>query len=137
MNDHVMTTAALVSLAPRFYDETRYLSTEQVSARPEIDDVVCHLLEGETLKDALIFIDNVRANKMNIRWTAVNVWSVYLKHTHVCDIRLESGSWSVSQISKHINARKDHTPGSSECMIWLVRDLKDSATEDQKFLKAS
>ena len=137
MNAHVMSNATLTGLAPRFVDETRYLSAEQVSARPEIDDVVCHLLDGDVLKDALIFIDNVRANRMKIRWSSVNVWSVYYKHMHVCDIRLEKGSWSVSQISEQFDARVYYFSDSSECMIWLARELKDTVTEDQKLLKAS
>jgi len=137
MNYHVMSNATLTSLAPHFVDETRHLSAEQVNAHPEIDDVVCHLLEGNELKDALIFIDNVRANRMKIRWSAVNVWSVYYKHMHVCDIRLEKGSWSVSQNSEHIDGRVYYFSDSSECMIWLARELKGTVTEDQKLLKAS
>ena len=137
MNAHVMSNATLVSLAPNYVDETRHLSAEQVIARPEIDDVVCHLLEGDALKDALIFIDNIRANRMKIRWSSVNVWSVYHKHTHVCDIRLEKGSWSASQVSDQYNARVYYFSDSSECMIWLAREFRDTATEDQKLLKAS
>ena len=137
MNDHVTTNAAFMSFAPRFNDKTRYLSTEQVNARPEIDDVVCHLLEGDALKDALIFIDNVRANRMKIRWSSVNVWSVYYKHMHVCDIRLEKDSWSLSQTGENYNARVYYFSDSSECMIWLARELKDTVTEDQKIVKAA
>jgi len=137
MNDHVTTNAAFMSFAPRYSNETRHSSIEQVNARPEIDDVVCHLLEGDALKDALILIDNVRANRMKIRWSSVNVWSVYHKHMHVCDIRLEKGSWSVNLFSEYYNARVYYFSDNSECMIWLARELKDTVTEDQKYLKAS
>ena len=137
MNNYVITTAALVSLAPGLIEETKHTSPEQVSARPNIDDVVCHLLEGNALKDALVFIDNIRANRMKIRWSSVNVWSVHYKHKHVCDIRLEKGSWNVSQISEHINTQEDYFPNSSERMIWLSRELKDSITEDRQLLKVS
>ena len=137
MNDHIITTVALVKFAPRFIEETKHTSPEQVSARPDIDDVICHLLEGNALKDALVFIDNIRANRMKIRWSSVNIWSVHYRHKHVCDIRLEKGSWSVSQISERINTRVDYFPNNSERMIWLSRALKDSITEDQQLLKVS
>ena len=137
MNNYVITTAALLSLAPGLIEETKYTSPEQVSARPDIDDVVCHLLEGNALKDALVFIDNIRASKMKIRWSSVNVWSVHYKHKHVCDIRLEKGSWSVSQISEQINTYEDYFPYNAERMIWLSRALRDSIKEDKRLLKVS
>jgi len=92
MNNYVITTAALLSLTPGFTEETKHTGPEQVSARPDIDDVICHLLDGNALKDALVFIDNIRANRMKIRWSSVNVWSVHYKRRHLCDIRLEKGS---------------------------------------------
>ena len=137
MNDHIITTVALVKFAPRFIEETKHKGPEQVSARPNIDDVICHILEGNALKDALAFIDNIRANRMKIRWSSVNVWSVSYKRRHVCDIRLEKGSWSVSQISENINTREAYFPYNSERMIWLIRAQKDSVSEDQQLLKVS
>ena len=137
MNNHVITTAALLDLAPGYTEETKHTSPEQVSARPDIDDVVCHLLEGNALKDALVFIDNIRANRMKIKWSSVNVWSVHYKHKHVCDIRLEKGSWSVSKISEQINTQGEYFPNNSERMIWMSRALRDSITENQRPLKVS
>jgi len=137
MNNHIITTAALLNLAPGYTEETKHTSPEQVSARPDIDDVVCHVLEGNALKDALVFIDNIRANRMKIRWSSVNVWSVHYKHKHVCDIRLEKGSWSVSQINEHINTQEDYFPNNSERMILLSRALKDSTARDKQLLKVS
>jgi len=137
MNNHVIATAALLDLAPGYTEETKHTSTEQVSARPNIDDVVCHLLDGDALKDALVFIDNLRANKMKIRWSSVNVWSVHYKHKHVCDIRLEKGSWSVSQISEHINTQEDYFLYSAERMILLSHALEDSIARDKQLLKVS
>ena len=72
---------------------------EQLRNHPSIDEVVCHNLEGEALKEALFIIDNIRENKMKINWSAVNVWSVQYKHKHVCDLSIEKGKFVIGKLS--------------------------------------
>jgi hypothetical protein len=115
----------------------RHLRHEQIETRPKIDDAVCHYLEGEALKDALIFIDNIRASKMKIKWATVNVWSVHYRHKHVCDIRLENGSWSVSYDCVNKNSREDYAPYNVEGVMWLVGALNNAVAGRQKAYQAS
>jgi len=72
---------------------------EQLRTRPKIDNVICHNLEGDALKEALFVIDNIRENKMKIKWSAINVWSVEYKRKHVCDLRIEKGSLTIGEVS--------------------------------------
>jgi len=85
------------------YDETNAAATppshEQLKTRPDIEDVICHNLEGDTLKEALFIIDNIRENRMKIKWSSVNVWSVQYKRKHVCDLSLKNGNLIIGKIS--------------------------------------
>ena len=75
---------------------------EQESNRPAIDDVICHYLDGNTLKNALNFIDYIRASNMKIKWSAMNVWTVMYKSKHVLDIILRQDTWSVRLVLDHV-----------------------------------
>jgi len=85
------------------FDENNAAATppnhEQLKTRPRIEDVICHSLEGETLKEALFVIDNIRENRMKIKWSSVNVWSVRYKRKHVCDLRIENGILVIGKLS--------------------------------------
>jgi len=78
------------------------LAFEQENRKPAIDNVICQYLDGNMLKNALNFIDYVRAAKMKIKWSAVNVWSVNYKGKHVLDIIVKNDSWSVRLVFDHV-----------------------------------
>ena len=132
MNQVITANMGLVLNQNMRDEDARYFYTAQLETRPEIDDVICQLLDGSVLKEALIFIDNVRANRMKIKWTSVNVWSVYYRAKHICDIMLEYGSWSVSHVNEYLNSQDGYVPYSTESKKWLVAKLKDAITGSQK-----
>ena len=113
-------------------EDARYFYKMQIENRPEIDDVICQLLDGSALKEALIFIDNVRANRMKIKWSSVNVWSVSYRGKHICDIMVECGSWSVSHVNEYLSSQEGYVPYSTESKKWLVATLKNAITGSQK-----
>jgi len=110
---------------------------EQQILQPKIDDVVCHFLDGEVLKEALYFIDNVRKSKMKIRWSAVNVWSVLYKRRRVCDIRIRNGSWSIRQVYVDPYTHECYRLYDPESMKRLISTLKDSISGTQEACHAS
>jgi len=74
--------------------------------RPKIDDVICHYLDGSTLKNALSFIQYIRDSKMKIKWSSVNVWKVSYKRKRVMDIRLTDGAFGVRLVYDHLGIHK-------------------------------
>ena len=132
MNESVSTNMAFVGMSMRMNSETRHLHQEQVTTRPEIDDVICHFLEGDTLKDAMIFIDNIRANKMKIRWSSVNVWSVQYKRKHVCDLRIEKGSLVIGAISGVLITHVNNVSRNPEYAKQFINALKSSIPLEQE-----
>jgi len=99
---------------------------QQQDYRPEIDDVICHYLDGETLKNALNFIDYIRASKMKIKWSAANVWSVQYKGKHVLDIVVREGSWFVRLVFDHMGSSFGLTKYDVESIKSLVGMLRVS-----------
>lgn len=98
---------------------------EQQDKKPAIDNVICHYLDGSTLKNALNFIDYVRASKMKIKWTAVNVWSVRYKNKRVLDIIVSADSWRVRLVFDHINADYVFTVREQENINNLIGAMKN------------
>lgn len=102
---------------------------EQKDTKPAIDDVICQYLDGSTLKNALNFIDYVRASKMKIKWTAVNVWSVRYKNKRVLDIVVKQDSWRVRLAYDHIASNAMFTLSDKENIKNLIGQLRSSAPE--------
>ena len=108
MNTNVM-TGTIFGTLPEILKRAEYANNtrretfvkayEQPERKPKIDDIVCHYLDGEALKDALFIIDNIREHDMKIKWSAINVWSVQYKRKHVCDLRIENDSLHIGQVS--------------------------------------
>ena len=111
---------------------TNHEMYEQVSSRPAIDDVVCHKLDGSALKNALFIIDNIRENKMKIKWSSVNVWSVRYKRRHVCDLRIERGSLVIGQVSEILATRVRNLPYNPKSLNPLLDALRDFTTNTQE-----
>ena len=105
---------------------------EQIQARPKIDDVICHQLDGETLKEALFIIDNIREHKMKIKWSSVNVWSVRYRRKHVCDIKIENDSLHIGQVSGVLAIKVTNMAYDHESLNRLIEALRDSISGAQE-----
>ena len=109
--------------------ETAYTAQEQINDKPAIDDVICHYLDGEALKEALFIIDNIYSNKMKIKWSSVNVWSVWYKRKHACDITIENGSLKIGNVSDIFATRVKYMTYDLENMKRLVDALRNAVTD--------
>jgi len=98
----------------------------QNDVKPAIDDIVCHYLDGTMLKNALNFVDYIRASKMKIKWSAVNVWSVNYKSKHVLDIVVKEGSWYVRLVFDHIGRSFGLSEYEKEAIRGLIATLRVS-----------
>ena len=117
--------------------EGRHLSWRQKKVRPRIENVMCHLLDGAALKDALTFVEKIRTNGMKIKWTSVNTWRVTFKRKHVCDIIIDKGSWSVNYVSEYICSRESYIPYSPSRMRCKLEALKNVVLGTQPAYQAS
>ena len=106
----------------------------QLQTRPNIDDVVCRSLEGDTLKEALFIIDNIRENKMKIKWSGVNVWSVQYKRKHVCDLRIENGNLNIGKLSDILITRVKNLSYNPQTTNPLFDALIDFTNGERKVL---
>jgi len=109
----------------------------QMESRPEIDEVMCHTLEGNTLKDALNFIDNIRASKMKIEWSSVNVWSVYRGFKHVMDIKVASNTWGITLLLDHEKSSRAYIGSEMEGVRKLIYALRNSVGSQREAQYAS
>ena len=100
---------------------------EQVDNRPKIiDDVICHYLDGQALKEALFVIDNIREHNMKIKWSTVNVWSVWFKRKHVCDLRLDKDSLHIGPVNDVLGIRITNMSYDHDSLNRLIEALRDS-----------
>jgi len=107
-------------------DEAKPSAKDQMKDKPMIDEVICHHLDGETLKEALIVINNIRAGNMKIRWASYNVWSVHYKRRHVCDMIIKNDSWSIRQVCEYVKTCDCYMAYDPESMKRLISALRDS-----------
>ena len=106
---------------------------EQVDNRPKIiDDVICHYLDGQALKEALFVIDNIREHKMKIKWSSVNVWSVRYKRKHVCDLRLDKNSLHIGPVNDVLGIRITNMSYDHDSLNRLIEALRDSIVGTQE-----
>ena len=113
-------------------EDNSHVISRQPETKPSIDDVICHAVDGEMLKDALFVIDNIRENNMKIKWAFVNVWSVKYKGKHVCDLRIENGSLVIGPVSGVLTTRVKVASRSKESLAELIAALRDSMAGAQK-----
>jgi len=100
---------------------------EQVDDRPKIiDDVICHYLDGQALKEALFVIDNIRDHKMKIKWSKVNVWSVSYKRKHVCDLRIDKDSLHIGPVNDVLGIRITNMAYDHDSLNRMIRAIRDS-----------
>jgi len=104
----------------------------QMSTRPAIDNVVCHYLDGEALKNALFIIDNIREHDMKIKWSSVNKWAVKYRSRHVCYLSIENGFLVIGQVSDILAKRVKYMAYDLENMKRLVDVFRNSMPEAQE-----
>ena len=114
------------------YNETTPTAATQLEIKHNIDTVICHSLDGSALKEALFVIDNIRENKMKIKWFSVNVWTVRYKGRYVCDLRIENGALIIGEISGVLATRVKTVPHSPVTVERFMNALRDSLTAGQK-----
>ena len=111
-----------------YKEEVIHQSYKQASTKPDINNVVCHKLDGDALKDALFVIDNIRENKMKIKWSAVNTWSVTYRFKHVCDLKITNDSLSIGPVNDVLATRVKRMSQNQESITELIDALRDSMT---------
>jgi len=104
----------------------------QRKTKPQIDDVICLHLDGETLKDALYIINNIREHDMKIKWTSYNVWNVQYKRKHVCDLRIDKGSLHIGKVNDVLAIRVTNMSYDRDSLNRLIEALRDSVTGTQE-----
>ena len=105
---------------------------DQLRTRPGIDDVICHNLDGNALKEALFVIDNIRENNMRIKWSSVNVWSVQYRRKHVCDLRIEKDTLSIGPVNDVLATRVRNMSYTHENIEQLIGALRNSISGVQE-----
>jgi len=114
------------------YGEQELLAPVQATSRPKIDDVICHYLEGEKEKDAFFVVDNIRDNKMKIKWFSPNTWAVTYRRKHVCDLTIANGILNIGPVSEVLATRVKNMSYNKENMKRLVDALTSSITGPQE-----
>jgi len=111
-----------------YKEDVIHRSYKQASTKPDINDVICHKLDGDALKDALFVIDNIRENKMKIKWSSVNTWAVKYRLKHVCNLKIEKDSLSIGPVNDVLATRVKRMSNNQESIAQLIDALRDSMT---------
>ena len=111
---------------------TNSTAHDQIMTRPGIDDVICHCLDGNTLKEALYIIDNIREHKMKIKWSSINVWSVRYKRKHVCKISIKNDALHIGKVNSILAIRVTDMSFDKESLKRLIMSLRDSIAYPQE-----
>ena len=128
MNTTITASMIYGSSFDSYKEEIIHQSYKLERTRPEIEMAICHKLEGDALKDALFVIDNIRENKMKIKWSAGNTWSVQYKRKHVCDLTIEKGILNIGPVSDVLSTRVKRMSHNQESIEQLIDALRDSMT---------
>ncbi|MCL2820881.1 MAG: hypothetical protein FWD38_08675 [Oscillospiraceae bacterium] len=128
-NESTRTTFAIM---PNYeHNEAAPAADMQAEMRPNIDDIVCHHIEGENLKEALFIIDNIRENHMKIKWTAVNTWSVSYRMKHVCDLKITNGNLVIGKLSEVLITRVRDRAKNPETLAPLFDAMREMMSAEQ------
>jgi hypothetical protein len=120
------------SILDRIEEGSKQPAHKQMDTKPAIDDVVCHYLDGEMLKDALFIIDNIRDHKMKIKWSSINVWSVWYKRKHVCDLMIANSSLCIGPVSGVLVTRVPNVSQNPEKMRLIISALRNPLVSEQE-----
>ncbi|MCL2425786.1 MAG: hypothetical protein FWD05_05570 [Oscillospiraceae bacterium] len=111
-------------------DNTALSAHDQVKFRPQIDEIICQNLEGSALKDALFIVDNIRENKMKIKWSSVNVWTVRFRGRHVCDLTVVHGALRIGHVSDILATRVKYMSHDFDYTRRLIDAISNSMVEE-------
>lgn len=64
------------------------LAQEQMKAKPQIEEIIPELLDGELKETALEFVAYLRAKKHTPRYSSINSWRISHKGKCVCYIKM-------------------------------------------------
>ena len=103
---------------------------DQMRHRPNIETAICQTIEGDAQKEALFIIDNIRDNKMKIKWSSVNVWTVKFRGRHVCDLTVVHGSLRIGHVSDVLATRVKHTSNDFEQAKRLLDAIANSTVDE-------
>ena len=109
-----------------------HMAQDQLDNKPMIDNVICHYLDGEALKDAMFIIDNIREHNMKIHWSSVNTWTVQYKRKHVCDLKIDKNSLHIGPVSGVLAIRVTDMSYDHESLHRLIEALRDSIKGGQE-----
>ena len=131
---NMYTTASMLygSSFDSYKEEIMHQSYKQLTSKPDINDVICYKLDCNALKDALFVIDNIRENKMKIKWSSVNTWAVTYRRKYVCDLRIHNGSLSIGPVSDVLATRVKTMPKTQESIGQFIDALRDSMNGGQE-----
>jgi len=137
MDISIMASMLNRSSFDKYREEAIHQSYKQANTRPDINDVVCHTLDGNALKDALFVIDNILENKMKIKWSSVNTWAVRYRFRHVCYLKIEKDSLSIGPVNDVLATRVKRMSHNQENIVHLIETLRDSMTGAKEALVLS
>ena len=131
MNTNIAHSLIQLLKLDRKIDTTIAPAHEQMMTNPEIDDVICHYLDGGTLKEALYIIDNIREHKMRIKWSSINLWTVRYRRKHVCDLSIKNDALHIGKVNGILEIRVTDMLYSPESLRRLIISLKNSKANRQ------
>jgi len=137
MNKHEVTKQNFAIMPDYEHNEATPVVFEQPENRPKIDDIICHYIDGENLKEALFIIDNIRENHMKIKWTAVNTWSVTFRMKHVCDLKIVNGNLVIGKLSEVLITRVKDKARNPEALAPLFNAMRELMSVEQTSLAAA
>lgn len=126
MINHTIETAheKITEIRLSIMEDAKKLFAEHGVSSTDIDYIICHTLEGRKQKEALIFVDDMRRNKMKIKWEHTNVWSVKSKNKHFFDLKVDNGSITIVRIHEHIRFIKNYAIHCADSMNRLIGTLE-------------
>ena len=106
--------------------------SDVLKTRIDIDNTVLQNLDGDSLKNALFIIDNIREHKMKINWSSNNVWSVRNKRKHVCDLSLVNDTLVIGPVNDVLATRVKNMSYTRENINWLIDALRNPVAGTQE-----
>jgi len=135
MNLHVNTRILIAEMTKEINqgaenNSAKMSAFDQEENRPEIDTIICQNLDGVALKNALFIVDNIRENKMKIKWSSVNVWTVTFRGRHVCDLTVMHNALRIGHVSDILATRVKRMTNDFEYTKRFVDAFTSSMVEE-------
>jgi hypothetical protein len=74
--------------------------TENKKSKQKPEDVISEYLNGDNKKNALIFVDWLRKNKLSPQWVSIRAWNVVCRRKSICTFTISgpgdsAGNWNI------------------------------------------